>query len=70
MLLHVVGSERAERNDLEALARRIVERRGRQLAPESAALARRVDVGVGERDVAVVATVSDEADRVASSRSP
>src|SRR5918911_3727240 len=63
--LDIVGDERAERQDPEAPAARVVERGRGEAAPEAAALARLVDRGVDERDSAVAAPVGGEADQAA-----
>src|SRR5438270_1432146 len=61
--LDIVGDERAERQDSEALTARVLERGRGEAAAEAAALARRVDLGVGERDAAVASAVGGEADQ-------
>src|SRR6266536_3247701 len=63
MPLDVVGDERAERRDLEALPARILERSRRQQAAEAAALARFVHLGVREGDPAVATAVGGEPDQ-------
>src|SRR5207237_8989604 len=62
----IVGDERAERQDSEALAARVLERGRGEAAPEAAALARLVHLGVREGDAAVAAPVRGEADQAAA----
>ena len=62
MAVDVVRDEGAERNDLEALSTRVLERCRRQATAEAASRTRLVDLRVGERDAvpsAVVRGLSD-----------
>ena len=61
--LDVVRDEGAERDDLEALLRRIRQRDRGEAASEAAALARLVDLSVRESDPVVPAAVGGEADQ-------
>src|SRR5437879_6242138 len=63
MLFDVVGDKGAERNDVDAFPARIVQCGRCEAAPEAAALARFVHLGMGERDAAVSAPVGGETDQ-------
>ncbi len=62
MALDVACDERAQRNDVEALPGRVIERRSREPAAEAAPFPRLVNLGVGEGDPVVPAVVSGRAE--------
>src|SRR5436190_12652532 len=63
MPLDVVREERAERDDVDALPPRVLERGGCEPAAEAATLARFVDLRVREGDAALPAAVGREPDQ-------